>query len=208
MRLLLRTLVFIAVVSACSDPSARPDFGTYSNNEYTNKFFDLQFEIPKGWVVHQALGAQAIEDQVKNRLDSTNQPLGARLDSVQNVITHLSIFRHKIGSVKEFNPSLILMSEKLPPKGKKINERVYLALTQKQLLSTGQYQIFENDQTRTQIGGEDFFMLRATSRNDSTSITQEFYVRIMEGYALLFILSYDTNTQQKELQELLAGVNF
>lgn len=208
MKGILFSCLLIVLLAACGEKPARPDTGKVNGRTYTNEFFDFRIDVPDEWIIHNDREKNDLTDSGREELREIDSSFKEKLESVeQDVVPLLSVFKYKIGSTEEFNPSFIAMSEKLPANLAGMNEPAYLQITKAELEQTGLYQTFEQIRVPVQVGGEDFYMLRVSS-NQKDIVNQEFYTRFHDGYALIIILSYVQAEQKKELETLLNGISF
>ena len=199
-----RVLIFLLALSSCNQQET-PDRGQLKGRLYTNNYFEFSIDVPQGWIIHNHQQQEQLNDSTTEHLRQMDPELGEKLASAEeNVLSLLSVFKYPVGSTEKFNPSFIVMSEKLPAK---LNELAYLALTKKQLEDTGLYQTFEIQNMPVNIGGEDFYMLRVSSRQRDV-VTQEFYAKTFKTHVLFFILSYTTSAEKKECAAVLDAVTF
>jgi hypothetical protein len=203
-------LLSLFLFVCCASPPEKPDKGVLTDHVYTNAYFDFSIEIPEGWVIHSEEEREKLSDAGKENLRESNPEMAAKIDSAeQDVLQLLSVFKFKVDATSEqFNPSLIIMSERLPDDLHDIKEQAYLGITKQQLQQTGLYQTYELQNMPVNIGGEDFALLRVSSKQRDV-VTQEFFARVVnERYALIVILSYINADQRKELHTLLENFSF
>jgi hypothetical protein len=200
--------ILCAIIS-CNDNKEKPDKGSLIARTYSNAYFDFSMQIPEGWVIQSEEERTRLTEAGAEKLRDANAEMADRLDSVeQDVLPLLSIFKFKVNTTDEFNPSFIVMSERLPEHIHNINEPAYLAITKQQLQQTGLYQTYEQQKMPVSVGGENFYMLRVSSKQRDV-VTQEFYTRIKNGrYALIIIISYINDKQKEELHSLLGQLSF
>ena len=60
----------------------------------------------------------------------------------------------------------------------------------------------------SRIGGVDFDVLDITVQMGITTITQKYYVRVMKGYVLSYIVTYQSWDELEELDNCLETVRF
>jgi hypothetical protein len=202
-------ILCLFAIIGCSDSRETPDKGTVNARTYTNDYFDFSIEIPDGWVIQSDEEEAKLSEAASEKLHDANAQMAGKLDSVeQDVLQLLSIFKFQVNTTEEFNPSFIVMSERLPKDIHNINEPAYLGITKQQLEQTGLYQTYEQQKMPVSLDGENFYMLRVSSKQRDV-VTQEFYTKIKNGrYALIIILSYINEKQKQELHTLLERLSF
>lgn len=208
MKNILRSSLFIILLVACNEKPDRPDMGRVEDRTYNNEFFGFTIDVPEEWIVHNDREKNNLAESGREDLQEMDSSLAEKLESVEeSVLPLLSVFKYKVGSTDEFNPSFIVMSEKLPADLSGMNEPAYLQITKGELEQTGLYQTFEQVKLPVNVGGEDFYLLRVSSKQKDV-VNQEFYTKFIDGYALIIILSYVEAEQKKELENILKGVSF
>ncbi len=208
MKNILRATLLLVLATACDEKPDRPDEGQLNGRVYANKFFDLTVDIPDQWIIHDDREKNDLTESGREELQDIDSSFAGKLESAeQDLLPLLSVFRYEVGSTEEFNPSFIMMSEKLPADVPGMNEPAYLQITKNELEQTGLYQTFEQMKLPVKIDGEDFYMLRVSSNRQSL-INQEFYTKFKDGYALIIILSYADGRQKKELEVILNNISF
>jgi hypothetical protein len=208
MKRILFSSLLIVLFAACDEKPDRPDTGTMNGRTYTNEFFNFTIDVPEKWIIHNEREKNDLNESGREELQEIDSSFQEKLESAeQRVLPLLSVFKYKIGSTEQFNPSFIVMSEKLPQDLAGMNEPAYLQITKAELEQTGLYQTFEQINLAVKVGGEDFYVLRVSSKQQDV-VSQEFYTRFVNGYALIMILSYVDAKQKEELKTILSNVSF
>lgn len=199
-------LIFLVIIfSACSDLKKNPKEGKLINNIYSNEYYNVAITIPEKWIIQNK--SQSKETSKDENVSDDENVIQA--DSLnETTVQLLSVFQNKVGSVETFNPSFILMAEKLPERPAEMNERVYLMLTRKQLEQSAIYTSIDNIVKTKNLGGKIFYSLEARSIQNKAEINQIFYAHIFKGYALLIVISYANNEALDELSKTLSSLKF
>lgn len=197
---MIRKLTFfvgvLMLLAGCSrEKPHNPDSGTIEDGFYTNAFFGFDLSIPEKWVVQNF-------KQSQNQEEVHFQPADSLEKQIVNLLT---LFKYHPASTEEFNPSFIIMAERLPTRVSTMDEISYLTLTQQQLQKTGLYQPFDTYGTKVKLGNAEFYSMKVSSQSDKP-VHQEFFTRIKDGYALVFITSYVNAEQKAELDTILKSI--
>jgi hypothetical protein len=200
---------FLLFAFGCKEKENRvPDSGVVSSDRYSNKFFGFSIAVPEEWDVQTKDQTKIIQDAGKEEIRSSNKELAAEIDSLEDGIQQLlTVFKYEVDTATIFNPSLVIMSEKLPQVASSFDERSYLALTRSQLSSTGLYETIDDQIITQNIGGREFFILKVTASKEQ-QITQEFYTSLTKGYALILIISYSGKEERNELKKIVSSLKF
>lgn len=199
---LLALCVFFSVAcgkKAGSSPNL-DDYGTYENGKYINTFFDLETDIPSHWYL--------FSKEERSKLIHHN----SRMNSTSRLTTSILFIasQNDYGPVVDttaFNPSIILLAEKL----KKISEvrtaSDYLLITRQSLQQGDDNKVFPlNGFSTKNTNGITFTRLRIfhkMSDADSVDFTQDYYAVLHKGFALTYILTYRTENQLQKLEQIL-----
>jgi hypothetical protein len=208
MRYTTFSLFCMLMISSCSQNERKPDHGKLINNIYTQHFFGIQVSIPHQWQVQNEDQLKALTDSSSSIIAHSNADMSLADSSQANIIQLLTVLRNPANDSTTFNPSFVLLAEKLPEKASDMDEKVYLMLTIQQLKKTGLYQGIDSRAKKVSVGGKEFFSISATTAWGETVVEQDFYVRNTRGYALVMITSYSSAQQQDNLFGMLASVKF
>ena len=205
-------LVFVLLIAGCSGNSEKksPDRGKVENGIYTNDFFSLQLTVPEGWIVQTDAEQDALNEESKNILKNINPGMKSNVDSAaKSTVQMLTVFERVPSDTSEFNASFVTIAEKLPTNIPGMDEKIYLTLAASQLRKSGLYTSIDAVPSQAKIGGENFSTVRAVIGGTGNSQpAQEFFAKKMDGYALIFILSYRTEGQHDQLKKVLESVTF
>lgn len=209
MKPLVINLICLLLCISCAQKESKPDKGKVTDNVYENEFFGVQVTIPIAWVVQNAEQIRDLTENSKSIVQHANPEMAAKVDSIQDkIIQMLTVFQYPVEDTSTFNPSFVMMAEKLPTK-LLMDEKVYIKLTIEQLKRTGLYQSIDPNGKKINLGGRDFFTLSVTSTwKGEKDLTQDFYVSVMRGYAVVIITSYTARQQQDQLIDILRSLKF
>jgi hypothetical protein len=196
----------ILIISSCSQNERKPDHGKLIDNIYTQDFFGIQVSIPHQWRVQNEDQLKALTDSSSSIIAQSNPDTRLADPDQDNIIQLLTVVGNPANDSTTFNPSFVLLAEKLPEKASDMDEKVYLMLTIQQLKKTGLYQGIDSRAKKVTVGGKEFFSISATTAWGETVVEQDFYVRNTRGYALVMITSYASAQQQDNLFGMLASV--
>lgn len=184
------------------------DYGTMENGIYTNDYFKFRFSYDESWNIQSqeqmAKTAQLGADMITN--ETTRNTVKATDVNTANLF---SAFRHDLDAEPvEYNYSIVVVAEniKMFPEVKRGKD--YLNEAKKLMSQTVIDYDFPDAYETMDVGGKSFDVMKVTGRYMGASFKQEYLTTIINGFSFSLILSYDTNTQRQELQNLIDGMDF
>lgn len=171
--------------------------GKVEGNHYENSWLNLQADFSDEiYIVEeeqilqaQRVGSHALyENKKQEDLEKVNK---------NGVVTYEVMAMYMTGS-----PNCSLVVEKLP--FTTMTEKIYLEATKKNILAgtNAGVQIIISDTTSTiQLGDKTFTGIKCTISANGRTVESEVYVRIQNGHAIVFNVTYDENT--KDLKDSL-----
>jgi hypothetical protein len=202
-------VVMVMLLLCGCQKQAEIDFGTVNNSVYQNKYFGLSMTFPQDWSIQnldeqrrlEAAGGQALYGDDPNKK-------AVLIASELRIVNMFAVFKHAVGSPVPSNPNLISMAENVRGFPEVKTGADYLNHV-KQQLASGQLEVsFPKDVYDGQLGGKDFAVLEAFMTVGGKTVRQKFYSSVMKGYALCFILSFNTDDEEASLQKILDTTTF
>lgn len=184
------------------------DYGTVANNKYTNKFFNIEMDVPAGWDVQDQKEREAIMKEGQKIAAGDNATLKAAIKASEvNSANLLTVYQHKMGAAVEYNPSFMLVAENLKNFPTIKTGAQYLD-NAKKLLSSSTMDITHIDDkyTKRNIKGIDFYVMNVTMNVQNIPIHQLYMTTIKDGFAVGFIYSYMTEDQKTELEKVANSI--
>jgi len=184
------------------------DYGTVANNKYTNKFFDVEMDVPAGWDIQDQEQRDAMMKEGQEAAAGDNIVMKARMKASEvNSANLLTVYEHKIGAAVEYNPSFMLVAENLKnfPAIKTGDQYLDNA---KKLLTNSAMKITKIDDkyTKRTINGIDFYTMDVTMDVESYPVHQKYMATIKDGFALGFIYSYSNEAQKAQLEKVTNSI--
>jgi hypothetical protein len=207
----VKILVAALLVAGCNRGAEHKkilDLGKVENSVYSNDYFNIQVSIPEGWIVQKQEQVKEGVTEHNEKVKAENKELGEQIEAgMQQTVYLLTVFQYEIGTVVSFNPSFMLVGEKLSATASLMDARGYLTQSGELLKQSGRYTV-DDEFTPMTIGGKQFYSMNATMNASGINLNQQFIVAIMDGYALVFILTFNDDEQLNTLQQTLASVKF
>ena len=165
------------------DQGATTQDGTYINPE-----FGFSFKFPKDWTVHGEATNERIREIGKEKIAESGALSKPNAEaSLKNTHYLLTVFRHPIGKPGiTFNPAILVIAEKVSHAPGITNGKDYLLNVRTVLLKTG-HQALLKEPVEYSVAGTQFFRDNFASEVAGVPVTQSFFARIANGYALVFI---------------------
>jgi len=206
----LRTICVIVVVcSTAFSQGGMPalDAGTVRGSTYTNNYFGMQVRIPDGWQAQDNEATKALIERGRDLAAGDDKTLDAAIRaSEQRSLTLLTVFKYAQGSPVDFNPSFMCVVERTQdlPGIKKGSD--YLFHVRKGLSASKIAPVFEKEIYDTSLNGVDFGVLETKLVIGKSEIRQKYYTTILKGYAVSFIISYNTNEELRVENDALQSM--
>jgi len=197
----------LALLLGCGKKASEEiDFGSFAGSTYTNKFFALSITMPAGWNVQDPEALKRMTSEGLKAVAGNDRRL-ARAAELQSV-SLFAVFEHPVGAPVEYNPGIVATAERVSHMPGIRNGKDYLFHARK-LLGAGQLSVtFPKEVYAEQLGGVEFHVLTAQIVAPGHVVTQQYHAAVMKGYALGFVISYQTDAQRVTLESVLNTVAF
>jgi hypothetical protein len=208
--LILFTMIGICLISCTKGVRSSPKDGAVIGPVYTNSYFGFSVLLPKEW----AIASEESIKQVQNTGNKVVSKAGGKmvegaLEAAEPNIHYLLMLSEKpIGAPVEFNPSLIIMAEKVSYAPGIQSGKDYL-FQMNQIMTAAKLPYEQNGQTeKVQIGGRTFHRADYTATLVGRTIRQSYISCVLNKYALTFLLSAGNDDQMKSLEGVVELVKF
>jgi len=207
------TLIIFAcfLLFGCDTKKAAEEinYGTIKDGVYTNSYFKMTIKAPSDWVVQSQAALEELSKRGADLIAGEDKNLKAALkESEKTTVNLISFFKFEQGQPVPFNPSFISVAEKVSqaPGIKKGSD--YLFHTRK-FLESGQVEYqFPDAGYTTVISGVSFDVMPAKIEIQNTMVYQKYYAAIFNDYALVFVLTYSSETEEMELNDIFNNIEF
>lgn len=199
--------------AVASGPSIQPtegaDEGETQGNVYTNRFYSMRYEFPEGWVVHGDQTKKRVMELGKNIVggDDPTRKAAAEVAEKHTQIL-LSVFHYPLGTPVDFNPMIQIMSEDVgfAPGIRTGND--YLQNLRKVLQTSSMLSEIEDEPTARETGGRQLDGLHITLHVKSKLVYEAFWVTIIKGHALGFVLAAGSSEERDLIEKTLTTLRF
>lgn len=206
----LLTVAFLFLNQACSKKTApQPDDGQITNNLYKNTFFNFQLQLPNQWYSADQTTMNAIGDRGRDVIAGDDKNMEASLKAAQkNTYNLFMASKVAPGTPIEFNPSITCVAERTSTAPGVKTGKDYLFHV-KNILNNGQFKVtFNEDIVPRNIGGKEFFILKAEISLMKQTIKQEYYATMLNGFALAFVANYSGDEEYSLIQQSINSMQF
>jgi hypothetical protein len=181
------------------------DYGRVRNNTYTNTFFNIRMDVPKGWLVQdEEQKKELMEVGRKVSVEEDDETMKAAIKTSEITTANLfTAFAYEPGTVP-FSHNMILLAENVSNTSIDITPEMYLENANK-LLQSSKLDIIQidNSYTKKTLNGMDFYEMNIVNHMQGLNIHQTYLVTIDKGFALGFIYSYIDDAQKAEIEKAI-----
>ncbi len=211
---------FILLIASCNSEQQNADFfdyGKIENGTYSNDFFNFNITLPEDWYIQSK---DNIVDKVKNiykdrELTGNSQNLQKSIEKIKpstiKKVVLLNLFRYNIDSTVDFNQSfsvaaLNLKNDPNTKSGKDCINQIIEASNSHSVKRTT-----KGEPKLTKIGSLDFYEITMEIEINqivNDTVKQRYCACVINGFNFLIIMTYITDEQLSELNEVLATTTF
>jgi len=208
-------LLFVAItIVACNKPIEEIkgfDYGKVENNQYTNKFFEIKVNVPKGWNVQsEAENKQLMKDGAEMAAGN-NAAMEKTLKAAEvNSANLLTVFKHdpKAPPAGQYNPNYLMLAENLRNIPGVTTGADYLAQNKKVMeASQMPFTHIDSDFKKRDINGIEFYEMKATMDIQGIKVQQVYLATIKDKFALGVVYSYMTEAEKAELEKYISSID-
>lgn len=179
--------------------------GTLTGSTYENRYFGLTLTVPAGWHAQDSSVKQQIIERGKELVTSDDPAKRAELKrAADNTLNLLTVSEYPVGGSEPFNPMILCGAERIA--SSVVKDTDYM-IGLKQTLRYSRMTIsLARDAYSQTLGGVEFSVIDLAIDYQGVTVNQRYYAHIRKGYALFFIVVYQTNEQLKTGTEILRSV--
>lgn len=194
------TISIILLLCFYANAQTAVDRGITNDGIYINPGLGFSFNYPKDWVVHGEATNDRIRELGKEKLAESGAVSKPNAEvSLKNTYHLLTVFRHAVGTPGiTFNPGILVIAEKVDHAPGVTNGKDYLLNLRAILLKAG-VQVLLKEPVEYHFAGSQFFRDNYSMEANGVNVTQAYFARIANGYALVFIFMGE---DQKSVDEM------
>ena len=177
--------------------------GYIEDNTYYNSFFNLKLPLPTNWHI---MNDGELELIAESSALITNEKIEKHESEGFVDNTLISIFKYGLLDAPSFNYNFSLITNKVRgiKNGKEAAEELLEVFSRK----NESMRILSKEFKAYNFGGKTFFNFETAQQLFDLSINQSFYITVYRSYAIIIILTYQTNEQKKELAKFIKNISF
>lgn len=211
MNKLIPFFIIVLLAMSCGEATTSMpknfDYGSIKENVYSNDFFDLEITFPANWVVQDQEQVAQMTQYGKEVLSGDDAVLKTVIKASEiNSANLLTIFKYEFGAPVDYNPNLVVVAENIQNASGIKRGKDYLFHSKKLLEQSQLEYTFDKDIYTQGIGSKEFDMMETNLFYIGQDITQEYICTIVNGFSLVFIISYTTEEERRELQSIIEGI--
>lgn len=184
------------------------DTGSFEGNTYKNDFFKCSLSVPEGWIIDDSGNDDEVDEEAMTMMDIDSEKLEKLTEEGKG--TSKTFFEaYSYDPDIEDDPqepfcSVMLMVEKIGIQQKKIKERDYLDALKTHFGSIVSSSVKNEPYKEMKLGNSEFSRLRIRLpvQDSGEYVLQDYYVKIVRGYALCFIVTQVDGDESDRLNEL------
>lgn len=200
------------VVGACRPPQLKYnfDFGEVENNQYSNEFFQCTIDLLPDWVIQSRDEMEKLQDLGTEIIAGDDKKLERQLKASDIRSAKLiTVFKYEIGTATEFNPNISIVAENIKYSSNIRSGEDYLNHSRKLMeQSQFKYDSISTDFDKVDFSGIIFSRMYTSVIYMEIPIRQEYFSTVMNGFSFNIVISYSSNEQKNELNEMLGTLRF
>lgn len=194
--------------AAEEDNSANVELGTTEKGSYTNDYFGVSLKFPEEWEFQDAEGMNELTSASSDAIAGDDDTKKKQLELSQTKTLNLLMASELPLGGQEVGPSAMAIAEKVSLLQGIRTGKDYLEATKKFMVDS-QFPYEYKDIATETIGGKEMDVMQITmDAGDGTTITQDYYSTIIEGYAFNFIFTYLDDASKAEIDNIKKSVQF
>ena len=184
-------------------------YGTLAGHTYANDYFGLTVSIPEEWYIQSREEAEEIAriGQAAVLGKGADPNLKASVEATQSTTLQLlSAFRHPPGTPGVFNPSVMILAERVKHLPGIRSGAEYCAMLKQSLGLSAIKSESDAVESGLKIGSLDAHCLPARMNVGPIVVHQRYYATRYKDYVLALIVSYATDEERAAAEKILADI--
>jgi len=195
-----------ALLTGCGrKASDEIDFGTLKNSVYQNNYFGLTVTFPTDWSVQDQESQRQIMAAGRAVVAGNDKNLTAAIKQASELqtVNLFAVFKFAMGSPVPFNPAILGVAERVRQLPGIQRGKDYLFHARELLKSSQLQATFPKEFYTARLGGVDFDVMDSEIAIRGMMVKEKYYAAIRKGYALAFVVSYQTDEQEALQRKVL-----
>jgi len=213
MRLILITIfiISISVITGCKENGHQEKFseGAFENGKYINKFLGFTIDIPDSWYVYNDEELQKVEGLMHND-ENLNQE--GKVLMKNSKVRSADLFLTQLYNPYTFdailNPTLFINVERVDDIKVIRNAEDFMRLARKTSQRMVNKPLVFTEKARVELNGNQFDRHSIEKEELGYKYKTTQFCEIMNGYAVLFTLTYADDIDRKKLIKCLSSLEY
>ncbi|OME97998.1 hypothetical protein BK124_12180 [Paenibacillus amylolyticus] len=191
-----------------TDNSQDVELGTTEKGSYTNDYFGVSLKFPEAWEFQDAAGMNELTSASSEAIAGDDETKKKQIELSQTKTLNLLMASKYPLDAGQVGPSAIAVAEKVSLLQGIRTGKDYLEATKKFMMDS-QFPYDYKEMTTETIGGKEMDLMQITmDPGDGSTVTQDYYSTIIEGYAFNFIFTYVDDKTKAEIDTIKKSVQF
>lgn len=191
-----------------TDNSQDVELGTTEKGSYTNDYFGVSLKFPDAWEFQDAAGMNELTSASSEAIAGDDETKKKQIELSQTKTLNLLMASKYPLDGGQVGPSAMAIAEKVSLLQGIRTGKDYLEATKKFMVDS-QFPYDYKEITTETIGGKEMDLMQITmDAGDGSTITQDYYSTIVEGYAFNFIFTYMDDATKAETDTIKKSVQF
>ncbi|MDK8191895.1 hypothetical protein QP794_17545 [Paenibacillus sp. UMB7766-LJ446] len=191
-----------------TDNSKEVELGTTEKGSYNNDYFGVSLKFPKAWEFQDADGMNELTSASSEAIAGDDETKKKQIELSQTKTLNLLMASQYPLDGGQVGPSAMAIAEKVSLLQGIRTGKDYLEATKKFMVDS-QFPYEYKEFTTETIGGKEMDLMQITmDAGNGSTITQDYYSTIIEGYAFNFIFTYLDDTTKAEIDTIKKSVQF
>ncbi|WP_315793382.1 hypothetical protein [Paenibacillus sp. BIC5C1] len=191
-----------------TDSSKDVELGTTEKGSYNNDYFGVSLKFPEAWEFQDAEGMNELTNASSEVIAGDDETKKKQIELSQAKTLNLLMASQYPLNGSQVGPSAMAIAEKVSLLQGIRTGKDYLKATKKFMMDS-QFPYEYKEFTTETIGGKEMDLMQITmDAGNGSTITQDYYSTIIEGYAFNFIFTYLDDTTKAEIDNIKKSVQF
>jgi hypothetical protein len=191
-----------------TDNSKDVELGTTEKGSYNNDYFGVSLKFPEAWEFQDAEGMNELTNASSEVIAGDDETKKKQIELSQAKTLNLLMASQYPLDGSQVGPSAMAIAEKVSLLQGIRTGKDYLKATKK-FMEDSQFPYEYKEFTTETIGGKEMDLMQITmDAGNGSTITQDYYSTIIEGYAFNFIFTYLDDTTKAEIDNIKKSVQF
>ncbi|MFS0858605.1 MULTISPECIES: hypothetical protein [Paenibacillus] len=191
-----------------TDNSKDVELGTTEKGSYNNDYFGVSLKFPEAWEFQDAAGMNELTNASSEVIAGDDETKKKQIELSQAKTLNLLMASQYPLDGSQVGPSAMAIAEKVSLLQGIRTGKDYLKATKK-FMEDSQFPYEYKEFTTETIGGKEMDLMQITmDAGNGSTITQDYYSTIIEGYAFNFIFTYLDDTTKAEIDNIKKSVQF